>query len=204
MTAFFVPANNAFDTYDELVAAINDWMDRADLTGVAGQMIALAEARIRRALDGYFDETATDIECTDGVGALPDDYGFARGVVYDGYVLPQYSQTIGNLVAEGSIPQAWSVEGGSLRIWPATTATVSLLYQPTLSALTETTQTNTVLDRHPDVYFYGAMLFAEGYLSNDERAATFKNLFDEALAETKDYLTRQRFGGPLIPRLSAP
>lgn len=204
MTAFLVPANYAFDTYDELVAALNDWLDRADLTGVAGQMIALAEARIRRALAGYFDETTAVVVCTLGDGALPADYSIARAVVHDGKVLPQYAQVIGNGVPDGSLPLAWSIEGGRFRLWPAVTANVTLLYQPSLPALTGQTPTNDILDRHPDVYFFGAMMFAEGYVANDERALTFKSLFDEALAETKDYLTRQRFGGPLVPRLCAP
>ena len=50
MPVFDVPANYAFDTYDELAAAINDWLDRSDLTGTAQQMIALCEARLRREL----------------------------------------------------------------------------------------------------------------------------------------------------------
>lgn len=204
MTAFFVPGNYAFDTYDELVTAINDWLDRSDLNGVAGQMIALAEARIRRALEGYFDEVSESVVCTGGEGVLPDDYGMARHVVYDGKVLPQYGQAVGNTIPTGSIPLAWSIEANVLKLWPATTATVTLLYQPTIAALRPDVQTNTILDKHPDVYFFGSMLFAEGYVANDERAATFKNLFDEALAEVREYLTRQRFGGPLVPRLVCP
>lgn len=204
MTAFFVPGNYAFDTYDELVAAINDWLDRSDLTGAAGQMVALAEARMRRLLTPHFDETTADIVCTDGVGNLPDDYSIARHVVYDGRVLPQYAQAIGNGVAAGSIPQAWSIEANRLKLWPATAATVTLLYQPTIAALSADTQTNEVLDKHPDLYFFGSMLFAEGYVSNDERAATFKNLFDEAIAEVREYLVKQRLGGHLVPRLSVP
>lgn len=204
MPAFVVPANYAFETYDDLVAAINDWLDRSDLTGVAGQMIALAEARIRRGVAGYFDEAATSIACTAGVGTLPADFGMARSVVYNGRVLPQYSFSVGSGIPEGSIPQAWSIEAGNLHLWPETSATVTLLYQPSLVALTETTQTNSILDRHPDLYFYGSLMFANGYLANDERAGTFKSLFDEALAEVREYLNRQRFGAPLVPRLSVP
>lgn len=204
MTAFSIPANYAFETYDDLVAALNDWLDRADLTGVAGQMVALAEARIRRSLNGYFLEASALIAVVDGSGALPDDFGSAVTVVHDGKVLPQYAPSIGQMVAAGSIPLAYSIEAGALRLWPSTDASVTLLYQQSLPALTSLTQTNDILDRHPDVYFFGAMLFAEGYLANDNRAVTFKNLFDEAIFETRQYLISQKFGGPLVPRLGAP
>lgn len=204
MPAFVVPAVLAFDSYDSLVEGLNEWMDRADLTGVASQMVTLAEAKIRRKVDPLLVETTTTIACTDGVGTLPTDYGVARHVTFNGKVVPQYSQAVGNLIPTGSIPQAWSIEGGRFRVWPAVTNSLTLLYQPSLPAVTSDTQTNDILQHHPDVYFFGAMLFAEGYVANDERAQTFKNLFEEALEETRQYLMRQRFGGPLVPRLSVP
>jgi hypothetical protein len=46
------------------------------------------------------------------------------------------------------------------------------------------------------------MLFAEGYVANDSRAALFKGLWDETLASVQNYFTRQKFGGPLVPRVA--
>jgi hypothetical protein len=46
------------------------------------------------------------------------------------------------------------------------------------------------------------MLYAEGYVANDQRAVRFGQLFQGALDSVKQYLTRQRYGGPLVPRVS--
>ncbi len=201
MPAFSVPANLAFDDYDDLTAAIQDWMDRSDLSGSVQAMIALAEARMRRELSPLFTETTASVAVSDGLGGLPSDYGTLIRVMYSDRVLPAYSPATGAYVATSSEPWAYSIEAGQIRLWPETDATVVLLYNPTIPALGADTPTNDLLSQHPDAYFYGSMLFAEGYVANDQRAATFKALWDECIAELKNYLVRQKFAGPLVPRV---
>lgn len=201
MTAFAVSANYAFDSYSALVAAINDWLDRDDLDGSALTMIALAESQMRRELCPLFPETTASVTVTDGTGALPADLNTLRTVVYSGSVLPQLAPSLGNGIATGSTPLAYSLEAEVLRLWPSTDATVTALYEPSLPQLSEATPNNFLLDTMPDLYFYGAMMFAEGYLANDNRAALFKQLFEQALESAKRFFTRQRFAGPLVPRV---
>jgi hypothetical protein len=203
MPAFDVPANLAFENYTDLAAAVADWMDRSDLSGSVQAMIALAEARIRRELAPYFGEVTVDVVCTDGYGGLPLDYGTAIRVSINGRYLDAVS-AVGalNIPSTLSQPYGYSVEAGFLKLWPAGAATVTLLYQQTLPFLSEDAPTNAVLSAHPDLYFFGAMLFAEGYVANDSRAALFKGLWDEALASVQNYFTRQKFGGPLVPRVA--
>lgn len=201
MTAFNVPANVAFDSYGELVDAINDWLDRADLTGVAGQMIALAEAKMRRELNSVFDEKSVTISVVNGRGALPVDYSTPVRLVYDERVLPNLSRTDAPNLLTGPKPLGYTIESQQVRLWPVNDALVELFYAPTIPQLTEGNPSNDLLDRQPDLYFFGAMMFAEGYLANDNRALLFKNLFDEALADVKRYYRKQRYGGPLVPNL---
>ena len=203
MPAIYVPGNYAFETYSELVAALNDWLDRADLDGVAGQLIALCEARLRRELAPLFLQASADvITVATGLGVLPADYGTLDRVIYGTRVLPNLGATTGPLMADASEPWAYTLEADGLRLWPAFAGTVTLLYQPTLPALSADTPSTDLLVKHPDLYFHGAMLFAEGYLANDRRAANFKALWDEGLAEAKQYLTRQKFAGPLVPKVA--
>jgi hypothetical protein len=198
MTAFNVPANLAFDSYDELISTINDWMDRSDLTGAAPSMIALCEARIRRELDPLTFETSASVAVSEGIGPLPADYDFMRSVSYNGKPLDECSPEIGRQFAAGETPVAYSLEAGQMRVWPAWTGTVVILYQAKMPALSEANQSNTILLQHPDVYFFGSMLFAEGYLANDSRAAVFKALWDEALDSAKRYYLRQRRDRPRL------
>lgn len=192
MTAFDVPANLAFDNYTELTAAIGEWMDRSDLSGSIPAMIALCDARLRRELQPLFAETSASVAVTSGVGALPANCDIVRLVDYNGGELQQVPPQHGRQFPESTDPRGFSLEAGVLRVWPICDATVTVVYQPKLIALTETTPTNTLLSEHPDLYFFGALLFAEGFVANDARAATFKALWDEALAEAKRFLGRQR------------
>lgn len=204
MPVFDVPANYAFDTYDELVAAINDWLDRSDLTGTAQQMIALCEARLRRELVPYFSQASASV-VTDilGYGALPADYGTANRVIYGTATLPNISGAGGLTVSTSyTQPYAYSIEAGSLKVWPGVAATVTLLYQPLLPQLSVGTPSNSLLSAHPDLYFFGALMFANGYVANDVRAGLFKQLWDEAISEAKVYLTRQQFSGEMTPRVA--
>lgn len=204
MTLFSVPANLAFDTYGELIDGLNDWLNRSDLTGAAPQMIALAEARMRRKLAPVFNETTAVLAVVDGVVALPSDCGEIFRVIYDHDTLPRYSGlNVSDLDYDTSAtkPYCYTIEGTNLRVWPSCDVALTVVYQQTFPALSEENPTNLFLASHPDTYFFGAMMFAEGYLANDARAANFKALFDEALDETVEYMSRQRFTGPLAPRL---
>jgi hypothetical protein len=192
----------AFDNYGDLVSALNDWLDRDDLTGNAQQMIALCEARLRRELAPHFTETSASLVAVDGAASLPSDYGMLTRVIYGTRTLPQLGLTTATLIPTSSEPWAYTLESGGLRLWPEGDFTVTILYQQTLPQLSEDQPTSDVLDAHPDLYFYGSMMFAEGFLANDNRAAMFKALWDEGIAETRVYLTKQRFAGPLVPRVA--
>ena len=204
MTIFAVPANLAFDSYGKLIDAISDWMNRTDLTGSAPQMIALAESRIKRKLKPFFNEATATATVTDGLGSLPSDCGELLRVIYDNDTLPRRSSlNVSDLDYDTSAtrPTSYTLEADGIRLWPACDVTVDILYQVTLPQLSEENPSNSFLDQHPDMYFFGAMMFAEGYVANDPRAGLFKGLFDEALEEVSTYMSSQKYAGPLAPRL---
>jgi hypothetical protein len=196
--AFSVPENLAFESYTQLIEAINEWLDRSDLNGSAPAMIALCEARLRRELQPLVFELSAPVVVTDGTGELPPGFDSARGVSIGGNPVDEVSPVIGQQFAPGTDPVGYSLEAGSLRIWPAWTGTATLLYRSKLPALSEANQSNEVLIQHPDVYFFGAMMFAEGFLANDSRAAVFKVMWDEAIESLRRYYIRQRRDRPRL------
>lgn len=205
MPAFSVPENLAFSDYNSLVSGIGDWLDRTDLTGAAPMMIALAESRMRRALDPLFTETVADLTTVDGIVDLPSDYGTFKRAEYNYYTMPRWSGFSSASLAStdySTDPYSYSIEADKIRLWPPVSVTFKLWYQPTLPQLSVANPTNAVFTKFPDMYFFGAMMFAEGYVANDNRAALFKGLFDEALGEVSTYLERQRYSGPLAPRIA--
>ena len=195
MTAFAIPSNLAFDNYADLIAAIADWMNRTDLSGSVQSMVGLCDARLRRELQPLMTETTGTVTVVDGVGTLPADCDIIRLVEYDGGRLQQVSPAFGRQYPEDDAPRGFSLEAGQLRMWPITNGTLTLVYQPKHLSLSEADPTNELLSEHPDLYFFGSMMFAEGYVANDGRASMFKSLFDEALAEVKRFLGRQRYVG---------
>lgn len=204
MPAFAVPDNLAFDSYGDLVIAIEDWMNRSDLSGSVQAMIALAESRMRRKLDPVFTETTATLSTTGGVAALPTDCGTVNRVVYNYYNIPRWSGYDTAAIADDNYstnPFAYTIEANALRVWPPINVALTVYYQPVLASLSESAPTNPILSKFPDLYFFGAMLFAEGYVANDERSAKFKALFDEAIDEVATYLTRQRYTGRLVPKI---
>lgn len=206
MTIFSVPANLAFDSYAALKTAIADWMNRSDLTGSIPAMVALAEARMRRKLEPLYNETGVAITTVGGVADLPSDFGTGERLIFEdrGYTIPRYSSlNVADLDLDTSAaqPYGYTIENSQIRMWPSCDVTLKLLYRPVFVGLSDANTSNDVLSMFPDAYFFGSMLFAEGYVANDTRASLFKGLWDEALAEVIAFYERQKFSGPLAPRI---
>jgi hypothetical protein len=199
MPAFSVPENLAFDDYTALIDGISDWLNRSDLEGSAPMMIALCEARLRRELQPFFAETSATVSSVDGVAALPTGCDIVRIARYDGGELRQVSAQAGGQYEADTAPRAYTLEAGAIRLWPSCDVAVEIVYQPKLARLSEASPTNNLLSEHPDLYFFGAMLFAEGYVANDPRASVFKSLWDEAIYECKTFLGRQRRTSVRLP-----
>jgi hypothetical protein len=78
----------------------------------------------------------------------------------------------------------------------------TLVYRRRIPALTSTNTTNWLLDRAPDVYFYGVLLQANAWDVDNEAASGWKALWDEAIDELRTDGARRKWGaGPLAPRI---
>lgn len=204
MPSFAINANEAFDNFDELIEALNDWMDRDDLDGVASQLVALAEDEIRLELEPLFAEaSASAMSDASGIAALPANMSALKRVLFDGVPVKQLSiHGLDNLPTSSTCPVGYTLERNSIRFWPNAAYTATLLYSPLLPRLSNANQTNELLDTWPSLYFYGAMTFAAGYVVDDNsRAANFRALFDNMLARVKKHYRDQRYSGPLTPNV---
>ena len=204
MTSFIIDANEAFDNFDELVSAINDWMDRSDLTAPAPQMIAMAEDEMRIRLEPFFLEVTTSLTSdSTGFAALPADAKSVKRVFYDKCSVPQRGvNSVDRMTDDTTQPWAYTMEQGGIRLWPAAAHTVDVLYQPILQRLTSGSPSNNLLDLFPSLYFYGAMTFACAYVKDDERAGMFRRMFDMMIGQVEDYYKKQSQGGPMVARVA--
>lgn len=191
----------SLDTYANLQTSIGNFLNRADLTAVIPDFIALAEAQILRRLmmawkQGHMlprkmvTRNAAFSISTEMV-TLPTDFLGLLSLSIDltpvklRYVKPEtlaHEKARRGAVIATDTPAIFSVVGTQFQFLPAPDATYvgTLVYWQKFTALV-TADTNWILQDHPDVYLYGALTQSAPYLIDDNRMATWGTLFTQAI-----------------------
>jgi len=195
----------AITNYSELKSAIADWLDRTDLTDSIPNFIALTEARhkrdfkLRRLETRVTANTVADQEYY----SLPDNYIAMRNIQLNTdpktpleYLTPEQMDR----VYAGSIkgkPKAYSIMVNDIQLRPTPDSVyqIELLYYKHVNPLSDSNATNEILDNHPDIYLYGALVEAEPYLQNDKRIQTWASFYDRAKKDIIDSNERDRHSG---------
>lgn len=188
-----------------LATAVGNWLARADLSSRIPEFVALAEAKFNREL------RTPDMETKDASFSITGEYvavptGFLEVRYWhlnDGdkntlAFLPPDTQS-GYLPDGTGIPVYYSVTGSNFRFAPVpdgTYASTLIYYKALTTCSTGSTETNWLLTSHPDVYLYGALLEAAGYLHDDARVQTWYNAYRAATEQLKRQGARQRWSGP--------
>lgn len=197
----------AFANKAALRSGIRTWLSESSIPDATVDIaIALAEARINRKLRLLDGEANTTLTISAGSKAVPSGF---RGVV-SAYLSTSPrtpltltgAQDLSDRLRDDSTgkPLWFAVEGNGdlspvFRFAPSPDQSYSMVLTYTRTwALVEDDDTNTVLDSHPDVYLYGALVHGRLKLQAPERLPDFKLLFDEALAEAAMDDRRTRHG----------
>jgi len=203
MVAFNVQPDVAFGSFNELLTGVSNRLDRDDLLEDVPRFIALAEDEMFPRLNPQYNEKTVTVMATDGLGAIPSDMGRIVRVSYGTHprerFLPQNSASMGLEVYTDTEPFAYSLESGGLRLWPPVSANVTVVYQPKLPRLTSTTQVNDLLLEFPSLYFYGALMHACDFISDDVKAERYNSKFEQMMAIAEAYFVEQKWAGPLVP-----
>jgi hypothetical protein len=124
---------------------------------------------------------STTISFTNGVGTLPSNFGTLYG---DGF------QTLGTYFPELSIEdfmkktldRAVTIEGGTIKVYPETTSSLTFRYYPTFPALTSAV--NPTIDSYfHECITYGCVYRAFEDLQDQEMSEFFKNKYNSMLEE---------------------
>lgn len=205
--AFSIVLPGTIGNYNDLVSKVAAWLDRDDLAVRVPDFIALAEARFNRILRTPEMETGlVKIDSTENA-PLPDDFLAMRTIYIEGSPdRPLRAMAPAALPRDFSgaagMPQAYAIAGRMIRLAPPPNAPVTLAidYYARIPSLGVGTPTNWLLDNHPDIYLYGALVQAEAFTSNDDRIQLWKTALDEALGELTLASSKARWGsGPLVP-----
>jgi hypothetical protein len=193
----------AITTYSELQTAVQNWLDRTDLSSRVPEFIALAEAKFNRRLRVRQQLTTTSLSPSSGSASLPSDYLEWKRVTWEGspqreleYVEPTYLvQAYPD--SPSDTPRFFTIEGANLKIGPVSSTSITLAYYEKIDALTDQATTNWLLTAHPDVYLFGALVEASAFGEGLDEAAAWAARLELGLNEV-ERLSQQSRGQAVI------
>lgn len=219
-----------FDSFDDLIGTLEDYLERSDLASRMPTFVRLAETRLDRRLNLAENETSVLLFVEEGGATpLPDDYrawralNDASGRSYE-YASPHAfaserdglrragcgagSFTIvgavtSDTLGEGSGDWTFGIGNPFLRVSPPPAGSLTLVYRQGIPPLGTDRPSNWLLARNPDLYLYAALVEAEPFLRNDARIMTWKRMLDEALSDLASLDRDARWGRSRM-RLSEP
>lgn len=190
----------AITSYDELKAAVLDWMARTDVTGSTGDFVSLAEARLNRELGPI----TTDATLTGTAGSRRIDISSLSLVQPLALHIVVYGdEEAVNIRPDGSFPYLEDAAQPSYAAFEGTNIDFNtpldqaysfrLTYQARL-ALSDAAPTNWLLEQHPDLYLAACITWGGLYVKDDTEAAKWRVLADDALASVKNIESKKRRG----------
>lgn len=204
----------ALTTYAELQSTIADWLNRTDLAARIPDFIALTEASLNRDLRTQDMVASSEVTTVAGNSTvvLPDETVELRTVVLEANpnvvltMLPRQTLEARYALSGGGRPVGYSVVGRSLKLGPTPDSAypLALTYYTSIPALSDTVTSNWVLQGHPDLYLYGALVQASPYLGDDARAAVWAGLYARALDALESTDDRAQWAGsPIAMQVTA-
>lgn len=183
----------ALDTFSGLKTTIADYLNRDDLTSVIPSFITLAEAKFNRKLRVRQMVKRANATLDTQYFAFPSDFLQAKElqlntnpITYLQYVTQNQGDyaSQNNYITVGK-PQFYTIIGTQIEVIPTpdTSYTGELTYYGKIPALSDSNTSNWLLAYAPDLYLYGALVEATPYLKDDERLATWSQLYTNSLGD---------------------
>jgi hypothetical protein len=204
-----VSSTVALATYADLLTEVPLYLNRTDLAARIPTFIRLAEAEINRRLalkpvrpmltrdtltiDNEYVAAPTDLlkpaslQLSDGTEMKYVDPTNISRLKSD--AVEALEDWLLGMTSESPTAMRWyTLVEGEFRFYPVPTEDddATLTYWARLSPLTETSDSNWMLDDHPDVYWYGVLAHASRHIRDDQDAASNATLFDDALQKVLD------------------
>lgn len=201
--------------YSDLQNSTGDFLNRQDLLPIVKTFIQFAEADFNRTLrvrDMISSAPVALAFTTSDLAALPDDFIELKGapVGPDGKPLGyKTDEDLSVLDADPNLtgnPLFYTILGPNMRISPApgptatTTTYVTINYYQRIPALTDPTESNWLLQKHPDLYLYTTLMQSAPYLKDDERIQIWGGIQQKLMADISMDTERASYRGatPLI------
>lgn len=203
--------NVRFQSLSGLKTSIEERMDREYSSDELADFIYLCERELERVLTVPYREASVPISIAAQANNLPADFKAVARITLSGdpkstiqQVSPEVLDSNNTWKSPGK-PQAFAIVAGELWVAPVPDGVypAMLVYEQKLTALTESRPSNWLMDRHPDVYFYGALVQAADHVGDTARVGTYRAAFDNAVAQVNEEGRRYRFNASPV-RLRSP
>lgn len=165
-------------TYAALQADVAAYSHRSDLTALITGFIAKAEALLFRELTSTTLEDSATGTTSGATISLPTDYNAILRVELTHnstkFTLDYASPNgIESLTQTPGVPCFYTLEGNAIRLLPepADNYQYAVLYEPKLSALSDSNTSNWLLDVAPDLYLVATLAEVGRYTRNQELVA---------------------------------
>lgn len=205
--AINLSAASAVDSYDALVAELRDQLDDDGYSQTAiDSAIRKAEAHFNRVLRTPEMETAATVVVSGEYGTLPADFLEMRAARYAAdpcrdLVAMSPAALYQTYRGRSGVAEAYSMEGGRLRFGAVGDATIDILYFAKIPALTSTSPTNWLLDKHPDAYISACLYYIARRDRDSDGEAQAMNELGEIVDSIQQSSASARWGsGPLVPQ----
>lgn len=192
----------AIANFADLRAAINSWLNRSDLTAVPlGQFVLAVENDLRTDAEiREYETVATGTMSGDGFTA-PTDFLRVRSLLVEdhvySYVTPdEYSNKVDN----DATSWVYTINGNDFSVLNGDGKDYELLYFGNVPALTADSDTNWILDNHPNVYLWGGCYFGSVFMKDPQGISTYGPLYEASKGRLHRGETKARFGSQLQVR----
>ena len=199
----------AIATYSDLKTALANFSNRADLTTVIPDFIAVAHSEINRDLRDHprMQKRIPEFPIGAEYVALPEDFSELRAIYVNGSPRSELAIQYDNWVSGSTSakPRYVTIVGSEgvqdremLRLGPPPDGsyTATLEYIAKLPALVNSNDHNWVLDLHPGAYLYGSLVQLAAYIKDAETGAGYEALYQKAVAGILRAAHRTRALGP--------
>lgn len=201
--------------FTSLRSALQVWAVRPDSV-FSGQVPIFIQACESRLYDGGGEvgselytpplrsaamEVTGTVTMTAGVGSLPSNALELRKVYVDDQksgitYLPPERWDEKNENASAGTPVYYTVEAGSLKVSPAFTGTVNVLYWRRYDAVTQAAPTNAMISAHGDLYLQGCLFEAFTFLQEGQAAAAYLARLRSGIDGANRTAANLRYPGP--------
>jgi hypothetical protein len=190
-----------FTTYSGLKTAVAGWLNRRDLTDQVPGFITLAHAVLNRRLRVIDMQEIAEATTDDGRVAVPSDFLAPHSLEIDGmteeleFVTEEVMKEKRRKRITASQSKWYTIWGRYFELYPEPTEDVdfTLKYYARIPTLSASITSNWLLQKHPDLYLYGALCEAAPYLKNDERLTTWQSVLESRIGQLNLESERARF-----------